>query len=63
MPTPNPNENKEDFIQRCIPIVMRDGAAQDNAQAYAICSSMYDNRDKDKTNIPASWRRKKAKKK
>lgn len=41
MPKPKLNESKEDFVSRCIPIVMKDGTAKDNKQATAICYSMY----------------------
>lgn len=42
MPTPTPNETEEQFIERCIPIVINDGTAQSPEQAYAVCSSMYE---------------------
>lgn len=42
MPTPKENEKKEDFIKRCVPMVMNEGTAKDNDQAVAICTSMYD---------------------
>ena len=42
MPKPRPNETKDAYISRCIPMVMRDGTAKDNKQAYAICSSKYE---------------------
>lgn len=42
MPTPTPNETEEQFIERCIPIVIQDGTAQSPEQAYAVCSSMYE---------------------
>jgi len=42
MPTPNKGEKKDDFIQRCIPIVIADGTATDGAQANAICHSIWD---------------------
>lgn len=41
MPTVNPNETRNDFTKRCIPIVLKDGTAKDNKQAIAICYSMY----------------------
>ena len=41
MPTPNPNEPEEDFVSRCIPIVLEEGTAKDNKQAAAICYSMF----------------------
>jgi len=42
MPTPQKNETKEDFIQRCIPIVIDEKTAENNEQAFAICNSMYE---------------------
>lgn len=42
MPTPNPNEPQDEFINRCIPIVINDGTADTPEQAYAICVSMYE---------------------
>lgn len=49
MPTPRKNESREDFVQRCIPIVLDEGTAEDGSQAAAICHSMYDNKNKKKT--------------
>lgn len=48
MPNQQPGESREDFIQRCIPMVIEDGTAQDGNQAYAICNSMYDQEEKAK---------------
>jgi len=42
MPTPNEGESQDDFIERCIPIVIEDGTAEDSEQAYAICLSMFE---------------------
>lgn len=42
MPTPNPGESRADFVDRCIPIVIDEGTAEDGAQAAAICHSMFD---------------------
>jgi phage head maturation protease len=42
MPTPNEGESREDFVKRCIPIVIDDGTAKDQDQAVAICNSMFD---------------------
>jgi hypothetical protein len=36
---PNPNESEEEFVQRCIPILIGEG--KDSDQAVAICYSMY----------------------
>jgi hypothetical protein len=41
MPKPNSGETKDDFVARCIPIVMKDGTAAHNKQAAAICLSMF----------------------
>ena len=42
MPTPRENESREDFVKRCIPIVLDDKAAEDNKQAVAVCNSMWE---------------------
>lgn len=47
MPSPQKGEKRKEFISRCIPIVMREGTAEDGKQAAAICYSY--------------WRRKKKK--
>ena len=47
MPTPRDNEPRDEFIQRCIPMVIDEGTAQTPEQAYAICVSFYDNADKE----------------
>lgn len=41
MPTPSKNENRADFVRRCIPIVIEDGTAKDGSQAAAICQSIW----------------------
>lgn len=41
MPTPGDNESRDKFIQRCIPVVIEDGTAEDQAQAVAVCNSMW----------------------
>jgi len=43
MPIPNRKETKTEYINRCIPIVIKDGTAKDGSQAYAVCSSKWDN--------------------
>lgn len=48
MPTPRPFEKEKDYIERCIPIVLKEGTAKDNSQAYAICKSMFDQHKKNK---------------
>ncbi len=42
MPTPQEDESRDEFIDRCIPIVLEDGTASDPAQTMAVCSSMWD---------------------
>lgn len=42
MPTPSINETRDQFIQRCIPIVLMDGTAKNPAQAVAVCSYYFD---------------------
>lgn len=41
MPTPKADETEDEFIDRCIPIVIGDGTAKDGEQAAAICHSMF----------------------
>ncbi len=42
MPVPQPGQTKDDFIEMCIPIVIEDGTAEDEEQAYAVCLSMWE---------------------
>ncbi len=42
MPTPGENETRDDFISRCIPIVLDDGTAESQEQAVAVCNSMWE---------------------
>ena len=42
MPTPGQNESHDEFIERCIPIVMDEGTAEDTEQASAICESYWE---------------------
>jgi hypothetical protein len=42
MPTPNENETQQEFINRCIPMVINEGTAQSPEQAFAICQSMFE---------------------
>jgi HK97 family phage major capsid protein/HK97 family phage prohead protease len=46
MPKPGKNESHDDFISRCIPIVLDDGTAKDQAQAVAICNSIWEDSKK-----------------
>ena len=41
MPAIKKGESQKDFINRCIPYVMREGTAKDNKQAEAICYSLW----------------------
>lgn len=41
MPSPKNKESENDFVNRCVPIVMKEGTAKDSSQAVAICHSMY----------------------
>ena len=41
MPEPRAGESRDDFIGRCIPVVLDDGTAEDQAQAVAVCISMW----------------------
>ncbi len=41
MPTPGRNESQQEFVSRCIPIVLKDGTATDQKQAAAVCYSMW----------------------
>lgn len=41
MPTPKKKESENDFVDRCIPVVLAEGTAEDGAQAAAICHSMF----------------------
>jgi len=43
MPTPKPNEGRDAFLDRCIPIVIDEG--RDPDQAVAICLAYYDGDD------------------
>ena len=48
MPTPNENETEDDYVSRCIPIVIHEGTTKKPDQAAAICHSMYDRHTKEK---------------
>lgn len=41
MPKPRPRETESDFVERCIPIVLDEGTAEDGKQAAAICHSLW----------------------
>ena len=40
MPTPKPKETRDDYMGRCIPMLVNEGKPED--QAVAICGSMFD---------------------
>jgi len=48
MPTPEKDETKDEFIERCIPIVIEEGTAKDGSQANAICNSIWEESKKEK---------------
>ncbi|KKM62908.1 hypothetical protein LCGC14_1516910 [marine sediment metagenome] len=41
IPIPHKGERRKDFINRCIPIVIREGTAKDGSQGAAICNSIW----------------------
>lgn len=49
MPKPKPNESQDDYVTRCIPVVLGDGIAKDQEQAVAICNSMWEESKKEMT--------------
>ena len=54
MPTPNADESEGDFVERCIPIVLDEGTADDGEQAAAICHSMF-KKHKDKMTATTAY--------
>lgn len=42
MPNPNMGESKNEFMKRCVPMVMEDGTASDNDQAVAVCMAKWE---------------------
>ena len=46
MPIPNSNEQQDEFIKRCVPILVGEG--KENDQAVAICNSVWENRKEQK---------------
>jgi phage head maturation protease len=42
MPVPVAGESLEEFLRRCIPDVIEDGAAEDGAQGAAMCRSIFE---------------------
>jgi hypothetical protein len=53
MPTPGESESKEDFVSRCIPEVMDEGASQDEAQGK--CYGIWDSSKKSLDLIEVYW--------
>jgi len=41
MPTPSKGESQKSYIERCIPIVLKEGTAKNQKQASKICFSMW----------------------
>jgi hypothetical protein len=41
MPVPKEDETEEEFVKRCIPIVLDEGIAKDGKQAVAICHAIF----------------------
>lgn len=48
MPTPHDGETHDNFIERCIPMVIDEGTAENPDQAAAICNSMWEEREQPK---------------
>jgi hypothetical protein len=42
MPTPEPNESKDDYMKRCVPMVMNENEGMKQEQAVAVCSSKFE---------------------
>jgi hypothetical protein len=47
MPQPKADETEDEFVSRCIPIVLDEGTAETPEQAAAICHSMWDDAQED----------------
>jgi HK97 family phage prohead protease len=52
MPEPNKDEEHDDFIKRCIPVVIDDGTAESPEQAVAICNGIWDKAKEGKSTVP-----------
>jgi hypothetical protein len=46
MPVPKPDETREEFVKRCIPIVLEHGTAETQEQAVAVCNQMWEDGQK-----------------
>lgn len=42
MPKPREGESHDEYMERCVPVVIDDGTARDREQAVAVCNSMWD---------------------
>ncbi|NIQ89322.1 MAG: hypothetical protein GWN93_09715 [Deltaproteobacteria bacterium] len=58
MPTPQENETQDDFISRCIPIVLDDRTAESQEQAVAVCNSMWEEAHKSEGEMTDKMERK-----
>lgn len=58
MPTPKPNEKKEDFISRCIRYVMKNEGITDRAHAWQKCNGIWEQSKKKKGKALLEWLRK-----
>jgi HK97 family phage prohead protease len=50
MPTPGENETQQEWMKRCVPMMMDEG--MENDQAVAACMQMWKDKDKDKDRRP-----------
>lgn len=48
MPTPKKGESENSFVNRCVPYVLKEGAAKSKEQAVAMCHRLYKNQKKNK---------------
>jgi len=44
MPSPSNYSSKREFLQDCVPMLIKEGKSRE--QAYAVCDSMWENRFK-----------------
>jgi ATP-dependent protease ClpP protease subunit len=51
---PKKGEKKKDFMDRCIPMVLKEGTAEDDSQANAMCNSMWEDGKKEKESAMAT---------
>ena len=55
MPSPKPNESRQDFVNRCIPYLIREGKHSNTADgrkaAAGECYGIYDNKKKSKYKV------------